>query len=395
MPTDMENNVFDESLIVEKSSSKTLQLGEIEERRRLFLLESKNPYAIGELNKLEQYATNNPSVELIETEIQMGKNKRISFIAHNKDDGSYSYIPQDVIKAVKDNQIEEISKAIPDIQDHELFELRYNKQKELIFKELVRKPKSDQIESPEALSPMQHRLNELTKEIRDLDENNGILIRQPKENTEHMELSKEKQLANLVLNALGETLKNTSQLCLNKLGSEKAYRDTAEVLIQMLGSINEIGKGNIKFTEDHDGEDRSIRNYHDKEVYIFDSGPLTIDGLNIDNLKFFIRPSDTIIDKLGSVKQIAQARTKISIRSKNLPTGEASIRIDPPDPRLENNIVFDLAVGTGLRETLVDQLDLEQTAGHHFQSGVNVSDFGEVQVADIHRAIARRLMELA
>lgn len=245
------------------------------------------------------------------------------------------------------------------------------------------------------LDNLSKRLEKHTYELDTLDKNNGLLIRQQDSEFGTFELSPEKQMANVVFNALGHTLKSTSEICLTKTENKESYLKAAEVFIIMLASLQKIGNESIHFVENFEAEKNTKEKYKDEELFIFESKNIEIDGIKIEKLKILVRPTDTIIDERGTVKQLSQARTRVSLFSKDLPGGEASIRIDPPDKRMCNDIVFDLAIGAGKGKTMVDSLDLDQTAGHHFQSRVNVSEFGQLDISNVHRAIVRRLMELS
>ena len=255
--------------------------------------------------------------------------------------------------------------------------------------------KRQETEQPVNTKIIEGRLTKMEPILDTLNKNDGILIRQPKDKWGEISLSIEKQMANQVLNALEKTLIDTTRLCLSKKESELPYEETAEVLSLLLLSLNDIGLGKLKFKQNSDIENSLKKKYQESEIYCFETGPIKVDGVSVDKLRIMIRPEDHLVDKFGQVRQVAQARTKISIFSPNIPTGEASIRIDPPDPRLANNIIFDLAIGGELKETVIDSLELDQSAGHHFQSGVNISDFGPVSVANVHRAIVNRLMQLS
>ena len=235
----------------------------------------------------------------------------------------------------------------------------------------------------------------MERSMEGLTASNGILIRQPKDEWGEIPLSVERQLANQVMNALALTLSETTKLCLGKKEERQPYEDTAEVLSLMLVCLNKIGLEEHRFKQNADVEKTLKTKYHEQEIYCFESGPFTIDGIKIERFRILIRPEDNVIDKSGRVQQLAQARTKISLFSSALPAGEASIRIDPPDSRHNNNVVFDLAVGTGKWVSTIDTLDLNQVAGHHFQSGISVKEFGDLNVANVHRAIVNRLMQLS
>lgn len=144
-----------------------------------------------------------------------------------------------------------------------------------------------------------------------------------------------------------------------------------------------------------------IRNgKHDSDfVYFFQSGPTEINGKKIDKIEILVRPSKYIREirtRRGTIThETKQARTKIEITSPDLPTGEASIRIDPSYKDSYHNFVFDIVLGSD-EKNVIDQTKLPftaQTAGHHFTSEVASDDFG-LQPFQIHEGIAARLNSL-
>lgn len=217
----------------------------------------------------------------------------------------------------------------------------------------------------------------------------GLFIR-----AEGVEADEKVKAANLVMKALAEVFTKTAETARGKADKSKEYGTVADVLGVMLSVLEAVGSGELIFKRNlkAESEIRSATDPGDEEVRFFEAGPLKIGQKRISRVEFLIRPTD---------KENAQARTKMTVKSPDLPMGAASVRIDPPDGRHGNKVVFDLVVGKtkrfkGVERSLIDKLSLGQKAGHHFAAeGIGVEDFGSVTIADIHRTIARRLESLA
>lgn len=217
----------------------------------------------------------------------------------------------------------------------------------------------------------------------------GFFIR-----AEGVEADDKVKAANLVMSALAEMFAKTAETARGKTNKSKEYNTVADVLGVMLSVLEAVGSGEIRFRRNLKAESEIGRmsGSGDEELRFFEAGPFRIGNKRIDRVVFLIRPTD---------RENAQARTKMTVKSPNLPTGAASVRIDPPDERHGNKVVFDLVVGetkrfNGVEKSLIDKLSLGQKAGHHFVAGgIGVEDFGNVTIADIHRTIALHLESLA
>lgn len=211
------------------------------------------------------------------------------------------------------------------------------------------------------------------------------------------DMKKEQEIANQVFLALANTISNATEICISKNTSE--YTFSAEVFSALLEMIDMLGTSQLKITRDLELEKEHI-NSGEKEIYHFNATEIKLsNGQVVEWLKILIRPSDLLGSKSGTVNEvIAQARFKAQYKIKGS-VGVANIRIDPPDPRQDNNIVIDLEINDRKKNrseaNLIDKLDLNQQAGHHFNSGVNISDFGDLNPSDIHRAIANRLIQIS
>lgn len=209
-------------------------------------------------------------------------------------------------------------------------------------------------------------------------------------------MKKEQEIANQVLLALANTVSNATEICLSKDGAEYLY--SAEVFSALLEIIDILGNEQLDIKRSVELENKYKSN-GESEVYLFRGENVQLsNGQVVEWLKILIRPNDLLGSESNGVQEvIAQARFKTQYKIKGT-TGVANVRIDPPDPRFKNNIVIDLEIGDGKnngRKNLINKLHLKQKAGHHFNSGVNISDFGELTPADIHRAIANRLIEVS
>lgn len=219
------------------------------------------------------------------------------------------------------------------------------------------------------------------------DRSHGLII-----STENPTLVQEQ--TNVVFNGLGKKLAEACSKCLETQATEteeeNEYKITAKVLLQLLESISRIGDGSVSFHHLRDKE-----NFSEYKVSYFESDPYFINNTETV-MTVQIRPVDNLINVRNKPTLKAQQRTLIIIKSKDLPYGEAGVRIDPPDKRHQNNIVYDISVGRANQRhaTIIDNLKLDQEAGHHFPSGITVGDLRGIKVEDIHRAVATRLEEL-
>ncbi len=228
------------------------------------------------------------------------------------------------------------------------------------------------------------KLEELKLIVGQKTENNGLIIQ--KENP-----TNEQIIANKVFNSLGSKIIEISEDCLKH--EEEDYLKTTKVLTNFIESIVKIGNSGLNFSIENEKTQAS-----EGKVTYFKSDSFYID--NVETImRIQVRPEDEHATSKGRQVLKAQARTSITLTSSSLPDGEANIRIDPPDTRLGNNIVFDLSVGRADQnyKTLIDKLSLEhlgQKAGHHFSSGIRIQDFKDVKISDIHRAVSTRISEL-
>jgi len=229
------------------------------------------------------------------------------------------------------------------------------------------------------------KLNELSQLVNEKTETNGLIIQNETPTQEQI-------LTNKIFNSLGSKIIEISQDCLKH--KEENYLKVSKVLINLVESIVKIGNQTIFFTEDNEKTQAS-----GGKVTYFKSNSFYLDNAETI-LAIQIRPEDEYAMSKGIQVLKAQARTSITLSSNALPDGEANIRIDPPDVRLGNNVVFDLSVGRADKwhKTLIDKLSLGhlgQNAGHHFSSGIRIQDFKGAKVSDIHRTVSTRLGELS
>lgn len=211
------------------------------------------------------------------------------------------------------------------------------------------------------------------------------------------DMKKEQEIANQVLLALASTLTNSAEICLSK--NVKEYTYSAEVFLALLEMIDMLGANQLQIIRDT-GLEKRHKAEGESEIYHFKAKNIRLsNGRTVEWLKILIRPNDLLGATSDDVREIiSQARFKAQYKIKES-VGIANIRIDPPDPRLENNIVIDLEISDKKNRqqggNLIDELELNQKAGHHFNSGVNIADFGDLKPADIHRAIANRLIQIS
>ena len=205
--------------------------------------------------------------------------------------------------------------------------------------------------------------------------------------------TQEEILANKIFNSLGSKIVEIAQDCLTHT-KEDEYIKTTKVLINLIEAITKIGGKSISFTNLLEKRELS-----GGKVSYFKSDIFYIDNVET-TMEIRIRPDDEYAQSKGQQVLKAQARTSITLTSSSLPDGEANIRIDPPDRRLDNNVVFDISVGRADQQhkTIIDHLPLHhlgQKAGHHFSSGIRINDFQGITVSDIHKVFRSKLENLS